>query len=284
MCRTLAQGGARCARCTTPGSPWAAAERARTRAEGVAADTREEADKEYAAALDALFTAITEATTTEELTRALEGWMDRVGAAWVALCRALERLHERRLAALDARFAERLAGELEAARAARYAEECAALEHLHAAEVVLAAVEFQASAPDWQDPFWHEEQWAAVDVVAMELQGESDRLVVLERRATRAHPDPRVIADLRSTRARVRCWQTTLARQRATLLDLPRTPTEADEAVAAARTDVDDARARVALTDDERAYLTRPELVLAVEHSRHHPAQRRERRGRPVRT
>lgn len=252
----------------------------------MAATAHTQADREYAAALDALFAAAAEDVTPQEWARVLAGWMDRVGAAWVALCRALERVHQRRLDALDARWAGYLAGELEAARQARYALERAALHHLHhlhACELALAETEVQGGTPDWSDPFWHEEQWGSLDIVAAELGVESRRLVVLERRAARACPDPRVIADLRSTRARVRCWQTTLERQRGTLLGLPRTPTEADEAVAAARADVDAARAATGgLTDGEHAYLA-PNLVEAVEHSRSHPEQRRGRPARPAR-
>lgn len=270
-----------------PGAPASAAQRALTRAENTATAVRDEAAQEYTAALDALFTAVAEADergTPEDLARALGGWMEAVGTAWARLVRALERVHQRRLDALDARFAERLAGELEAARQDRYARERAELEHLRAAELVLAEVEFTANVPDWNDSLWHPVQQAGLDIVATELSYEVDRVTVLERRAARTPPDPRVISELRAGRARVKCWTVTLQRQQATLDGLPKTPAEADEAVAAARADVDDARARIARTDDERSYLTRPELVLAVEHGRHHPAQRRERRGRPVRT
>ncbi len=282
MCRTLARGGARCARCTTPGSPWTAAERAVTRAEQVATAARAEAAEQFDAAYDALFTVAADRDVTpQEWAQALASWMDRVSTAWVALCRALERAHERRVAALDVRWAAHLADLMAEVRAERYARERAALDHLHATELHLAAVELQASTPDWSDPFWHEEQWAALDTVASELGVESRRLVRLERRtAARAHPDPRVLADLRSTRARVRCWQTTMQRQRATLLDLPRTPTEADEAVAAARAKVAAARASTGLTDDEHAYLASPVLAAVVERSRAH---QEERVGRPAR-
>jgi len=285
MCRDVAHGGSRCARAVPlPGAPASAAQRALTRAENTAAAVRDEAAQEYTAALDALFTAVAEADergTPEDLARALGGWMEAVGSAWVRLCRALERLHARRLTALDARFAAHLAGELEAARQARYARERAELEHLRAAELVLAEVEFTATVPDWSDSLWHPVQQAGLDTVATELGFEVDKVTVLARRAERPPPDPRVISELRAGRARVKCWTVTLQRQQATLDGLPKTPAEADEAVAAARADVDDARARVALTDDERAYLTRPELVAAVEHSRHHPAQRREQPARP---
>jgi len=186
-----------------------------------------------------------------------------------------------RLSSSFRHWAAHLADLMAEARAERYARERAALDHLHATELHLAAVELQASTPDWSDPFWHEEQWAALDTVASELGVESRRLVRLERRtAARAHPDPRVLADLRSTRARVRCWQTTMQRQRATLLDLPRTPTEADEAVAAARAKVAAARASTGLTDDEHPYLASPVLAAVVERSRAHPE---ERVGRPAR-
>lgn len=282
MCRDLGHGGSRCARAVPlPGAPASAAQRALTRAERVAAATRAETARGYNAAYDELFTGVAEATGPEDLARALAGWAERVGSTWARLVCALGRLHERRLAALDARFAERLAGELEAARRDRYARERAELEHLRAAELVLAEVEFTANVPDWNDSLWHPVQQAGLDIVATELSYEVDRVTVLERRAARTPPDPRVISELRAGRARARCWTVTLQRQQATLNGLPKTPAEAREAVAAARADVDDARARVALTNDERAYLTRPELVAAVEHSRSHPEQRRER---PVRT
>ena len=279
MCRTIAKGGARCARpAPTPGSPWAGAERALTRAEQVADDARDEACREYTAALDALFTAVAEAAGPEGLARARGKWMDRVSAAWVRLVRALERVHQRRLAALDARWAATLADELAAVREARYAEERAALDHLRAAEVICAEVELQALTPDWEDPLWREIEFGALESLGSELQAERDHLTALERRAGRGAPDPRVISELRSTRARVRCWTITLDRQRNTFADLPRTREEADAAVARARSDVNTARAEVGgLTADERAYLVTPELPAAVEHSRAHPEQRRER-------
>lgn len=283
MCRTISQGGARCARAhPTPGAPASGPERALTRAESVAAAAQDEAAGEIDAALDALFTAVSEAVSPEERARALAGWLSRVGAAWTRLVRALERVHTRRLAALDARWAEHLEGVLAGARAERHTRERAALAHLHACELNLAAVELAASTPDWSDPFWHEEQWAGLDDVGTELAAESRRLVALERRArTRSRPDPRVLAELRSTRARVACWQTTMYRQRDTLLGLPATPTEADEAVAAARADVAAARAATGeLTDDEHNYLAHPDLAEQVEYSRQHPEQRV---GRPVR-
>jgi len=279
VCRDVAHGGARCARSTAPGSPWTAEQRALTRAEEVAATARDEAAREFNTAYDALFTGIAEAASPEERARALAGWMDRVGAAWTRLVRALERMHARRLAAQDARFAAHLAGELEAVRQARYAEERAALEHLHAAEVVLAEVELAARTPDWEDPLWREVQTVSLETLGSELQLERDRLAALERRAGRGAPDPRVLSELRSTRARVRCWATTLARQRSTLAGLPRTEAEADVAVARARADVDAARVRAGLTDDERAYLD-SRVAGVVEHSRSHPE---ERRARPAR-
>ena len=266
-----------------PGSPWAATERARTRAEGVATDTREEAIREFDAAYDALFTtAVAEDVAPEEWARALAGWMDRVGAAWVALCRALERVHARRTAALDARWTEHLADALATVREARYAEERAALERLHVCELALAEVELAARTPDWSDArLWREVETASLELLGSELQHERDNLVVLERRAARAHPDPRVVSDARSTAARVRCWSITLERQQRTLAGLPRSEADADAAVARARADVDAARAATAgLTDDEHAYLAHPGLAAAVEYSRSRPEQRR---GRPAR-
>lgn len=277
MCRDAAHGGRRCARAEPlPGSPGAAAERALTRAEGVAADTRQEFDAAY----DALFTVVSEATTPEDRGLALAGWMDRVGAAWVALCRALERVHARRVAALDARFATHLAAALATVREARYAEERAALERLHACELALAEVELMARTPDWSDELWRQCQAAELEFAGRELQLERDRLAALERRAGRGAPDPRVLSELRSTRARVCCWSITLERQRNTFAGLPRTEAEADAAVTRARSDVNTARAEVGgLTADE-AYLANPGLAAAVERSRAHPE---ERRGRPVR-
>lgn len=279
-----AKGGARCDRPDpAPGSPWAATERAVTRAEGVATDTGEEAIREFDAAYDALFTtAVAEDVAPEEWARVLTGFMDRVGAAWVRLCRALERVHERRIAALDARFAATLAGALAAVREARYAEELAALERLHVCELALAEVELQARTPDWSDELWHEVQTASLETLGSELQAERDRLTVLERRAGRGAPDPRGISELRSTRARVRCWETTLARQRNTFAGLPRTPEEADEVVARAREDMNAARAAAgALNGDEHNFLTQPGLAEVIEHSRQHPEQRRGRPARP---
>lgn len=282
MCRTIAKGGARCARSTAPGSPWTTEQRALTRAEKVAATARDEANQEYTAALDALFTGVSEAVSPEERGRALAGWMDRVGAAWARLVRTLKRVNARRLASQDARFSLYLAGELGAVREARYAEERAALEHLHACELALAEVELMARTPDWSDPLWRACQAADLEFLGSELQRERDRLTVLERRAGRGAPDPRVLSELRSTRARVRCWEVTLTRQQSTLAGLPRTEAEADAMVARARGDVDAARAVAeGFTDDEHTYLATPELVAVVEHGRHHPE---ERRGRPVRT
>ncbi len=281
MCRDLGHGGSRCARAVPlPGAPASAAQRALTRAESTATAVRDETAQEYTAALDELFTAVVSGRgTPEDLKRALNRWADRMATAWARLVRALERVHQRRLDALDARFAERLAGELEAARQDRYARERAELEHLRAAELVLAEVEFTANEPDWNDSLWHPVQQAGLDIVATELSYEVDRVTVLERRAARTPPDPRVISELRAGRARVRCWTVTLQRQQATLDGLPKTPTEANEAVARAQADVDAARAAAGLTDEDH-YLAHPELVAAVERSRQHPG---ERRARPVR-
>ena len=281
MCRDVAHGGARCQRQDPiPGSPASGAERALRRAESVAATARDEANQEIDAALERLFTSVAEAVSPEERARALAGWMDRVGAAFARLCRALERVHARRLAALDARWAERLAGALAAVREARYAEERAALERLHVCELVLAEVELAARTPDWSDELWHSCQAADLETLGSELQAERDRQSSLERRAARGAPDPRVLSDMRSTQARVRCWSTTLERQCRTLAGLPRTREEADEAVARALADVNAARVATGLTDDERAYLANPILAATVEHGRSHPE---ERRGRAVR-
>jgi len=271
MCRDLGHGGARCARSApAPGAPASSPERALTRAENVATDTRGEAAREIDAALDALFTSISATTTPDERARVLAGWLDRVGAAWVRLCRALERVHQRRLDALDARWAATLAGALAAVREARYAEERAALDHLHAVELILAEVELQARTPDWSDErLWREVETASLELLSSELQAERDNLVILERRAARAHPDPRVVSDARSTRARVRCWAVTLERQQRTLAGLPRTEADAGAAVARARADVDEARAAASVLTDED-----PELAEQVEQSRSHPEQR----------
>lgn len=281
MCKDIAHGGVRCDRTApTPGAPASAPERALTRAERVAADTRDEAAQEIDDALDRLFTSVAEADSPEERARALSGWLDRVGHAFVRLARALERVHARRLAARDARFAAHLAGELSAVREARYTEERASLERLHAAELVLAEVELQARTPDWSDErLWREVETASLEFLGSELLAERDNLVVLERRAARGAPDPRVISEARSTRARVRCWALTLERRRSTLAGLPRTEAEAGAAVARARADVDAARAAAGLTDEDR-YLTHPELMASVEHSRRHPEERRSRAPR----
>ncbi len=67
MCRDLGHGGARCVRTEpAPGSPASSPERAVTRAERVAEEARVAFAAEGAAALDRLFTQVSEAASPAE--------------------------------------------------------------------------------------------------------------------------------------------------------------------------------------------------------------------------
>jgi len=289
MCRDAAHGGRRCARAEPlPGSPGAAAERAVIRAEAVAEQARAAFAAEGAAALDRLFTAVTEATTQAERTGAVRSWLDSLAGVWHAVVRAIGRAHERRTDAADARWRTQVGEQLAQLRAERYAEELAALDRLHTAELHLASEELLSRAPDWASGIWRECQLADLLDLQQELDEERLRLRTLEARQAR-RPTPRVGSDIRQTQARVECWRLTLSVQRSTLAATPRTEAEGQRRCAAAREDVEAARAALramsgepadGLTGDERAYITTPDLVAAVEHSRQHPEQRR---GRPVR-
>jgi len=289
MCRDAAHGGRRCVRTEpSPGSPASAAERALTRAEAVAEEARAAFVADSAAALDRLFTAVAAATTPVERTAAVRTWLDALAGAWHVVTHALSRAHERRVEALDARWRNRLGAELALVREARYAEERQALDHLHAAERRLDKEELLSRAPDWGDQLWRECQLADLEDLQCELAEERLRLHKLENRQAR-RPDPRVASEIRRGKARSECWRITLEGQRSRLGATPRTRAEADRRCAAAREDVEAARAALramsgepadGLTGDERAYITTPDLVAAVEHSRQHPEQRR---GRPVR-
>jgi len=287
MCRTLAHGGARCARAVPlPGAPASSPERAVIRAEAVAEQARATFSVEADAALDALFTRVTEAATPAERTAAVRTWLDSLSGVWHVVVRAIERAHERRIEAIDARWRDRISRELSEVQAARREEEQAALDRLHAMELVLAEVEL-LSRVDWSDDLWRACQEADLETLASELAAERMRLHQLENRQSR-RPDPRVNSELRRGKARTECWRITLEKQRATLATTPRTRAEADQRCAAARADVEAARAAFEamrgtasqLTDDEH-YLAHPVLAAVVEHSRTHPEQRR---SRPVRT
>jgi len=287
MCRTIAHGGRRCD--PAPGSPASAAERAVTRAEAVAEGARAAFAAEANAALEALFTAVKQATTPAERTSAVRTWLDALAGAWHVVVRAIERVHARRIEALDARWRAQVGAQLAQVRAERYAEELAALDRLHAVELVLASEEL-LSRVDWSDELWRACQEADLEDLQHELDDERLRLRKLEARQSR-RPDPRVSSEIRRGAARTECWRITLEGQLAHLSATPRTRAEADRRCAAAREDVEAARASFEamrgtasqLTDEDH-YLTRPHLVAAVEHSRQHPEQRRERPARPVRT
>lgn len=286
MCRDIAHGARRCARAEPlPGSPGAAAERAVIRAEAVAGQARDVFADEAGAALDRLFSAVTEATTPAGRTDAVHAFLDSLAGVWHAVVRAIEQAHERRVDAADARFAAYLAGELAQVRAERYAEERTALDRLHAAELHLAEEELLSRAPDWGDELWRECQLADLEDLRQELDAERMRLRKLEARQAR-RPDPRVASEIRRGAARADCWSRTLIGQRSTLSATPHTKGEGERRCAEARAAVETARAALramsgapgrGLTGDERAYLTHPGLAAAVEHSRKHPEQRRAR-------
>jgi len=290
MCRDVAHGGARCTRRPrtepAPGSPASAAERSVTRAEAVAEQARVAFAAEANAALDRLFTATSVATTPAERTGAVRTWLDALAGAWHVVVRAIERVHERRGEALDARWRNQVGPQLAHLRAERYAEERAALDRLHAAELHLASEELLSRSPDWGDELWRECQEADLMDLRQELDEERMRLRKLEARYAR-RPTPRVGSDIRQTQARVACWQITLWGQRSTLKATPHTAAEGERRCSEARAAVETARAAFEAmrgnptdgpTADERAYLTHADLVAEVEHSRAHPE---ERRGRP---
>lgn len=283
MCRDLAHGGARCAR--SDPSP---ADKAQRRAEAVAEQARATFADEADLALDCLFSAVAEATTPAERTAAVRSWLDALAGVWHRIIRAIERAHARRIDRSDARWRNQVGELLAQVRTTRYAEERAGLDHLHAMELHLASEELLSRAPDWGDQLWRECQLADLEDLQCELAEERLRLHKLENRQSR-RPDPRVRSELRRGAARTECWRITLEGQLAHLSATPRTRAEADRRCAAARADVEAGRAALramsgepadGLTGDDRAYITTPELVAAVEHSRQHPEERRER---PVR-
>ncbi len=307
MCRTIARGGRRCE--ASPGSPASSPERAVTRAEAVTEQARAAFAAEGAAALDRLFTAVTEATTEVERTAAVRSFLDALAGAWHVVVHTIERVHARRIEALDARWRAQVGAQLAQVRAERYAEERAALDRLHTAELHLASEELLSRAPDWDSGIWRECQLADLMDLQQELDEERLRLRTLEARQER-RPTPRVGSDIRQTQARVECWRITLEGQRSTLAATPRTEAEGQRRCAEAQAAVETARAAFEAmrgdprckfagepctdqrrvrrsrivseaggpTADERAYLTHADLVAEMEHSRAHPEGRR---GRP---
>lgn len=245
MCRDVAHGARRCTRAEPlPGSPASSPERAVIRAEAVAVQARAAFEDEGAAALEALFAAVTEATTEAERTAAVRSWLDALAGAWHGVVRAILRVHARRVDAADARFAAYLAGELAQVREARYAEELAALDRLHAAELHLASEELLSRAPDWASGIWRECQLVDLLDLQRELDEERARLRTLETRQAR-RPTPRVGSDIRQTQARLECWRLTLEGQRSTLAATPRTEAEGEQRCAEAQAAVEAARAAV---------------------------------------
>ncbi len=240
MCRTIAHGGRRCG--PAPGSPASSPERALTRAEAVAEQARAAFAAEGAAALDRLFTAVKQATTTEERTDAVRTWLDALAGAWHAVVRSIERVHARRNEALDARWRAQIGAQLAQVREARYAEERAALDRLHVAELHLAEEELLARTPNWNDELWRECQLADLMDLRQELDEERMRLHKLEAGYAK-RPTPRVGSDIRQTRARITCWQITLAGQLAHLEATPRTEAEGQRRCAEAQVAVETARA-----------------------------------------
>jgi len=270
----------------SPGSPASSPERAVARAEQVAEKARVAFADDGTAALDRLFTRVAEATTEVERTDAVRDFLGALAGAWHRVVRAIERVHERRVEALDARWRTQIGELLTQAREARYAEELAALDRLHDAEMRLAEEELLSRAPDWASGIWR----ACREVDLMDLQRELDeermRLHQLEVRHAR-RPTPRVGSDIRQTQARVECWRLALEGQRSTLKATPRTEAEGQQRCAEAQAAVETAREAFEVmrgnpadgpTADERAYLTHADLAAEIEHSRAHPE---ERRGRP---
>jgi len=257
-----------------------------TRAEQVAEQARAAFGNEGAAALDRLFTAVTEATTPAERTDAVRTFLDSLAGVWHAVVRSIGRAHERRTDAADARWRAQVGEQLAQVRAARYAEELAALDRLHAAELHLASEELLARSPDWASGIWRECQRADLLDLQQELDEERMRLRKLEVGYTK-RPTPRVGSDIRQTQARIACWSRSLEGQLSTLGATPRTEAEGKRRCAEAQDRVETARASFEAmrgrpaggpTADERAYLTHADLVAEMEHSRGHPE---ERRGRP---
>lgn len=244
---------------------------------------------EGAAALDRLFTAVTEAVTPAERTSAVRTFLDALAWVWHAVVHAIERAHGRRIEAVDARWRAQVGELLAQVREARYAEEVEALDHLHTAELHLAEEELLSRAPDWASGIWRACQEADLMDLRQELDEERMRLHKLETRQAR-RPTPRVASDIRQTQARVECWRITLEGQRSNLAATPRTKAEGEQRCAEARSAVEAARDAFeavkgtpgrGLTADERAYLTHADLAAEIAHSRAHPEERRER---PVRT
>lgn len=260
-----------------------------TRAEAVAEQARAAFAAEGAAALDRLFTAVKQATTTGERTDAVRTFLDSLAGVWHAVVRSIGRFHERRVEALDARWRAQIGAQLAQVREARYAEEREALDHLHAAELHLAEEELLSRAPNWGDELWRACQEADLEDLQRELDEERMRLHKLEAGYAK-RPTPRVGSDIRQTQARVECWRLTLEGQRSTLSATPRTEAEGKRRCAEAQDRVETARASFEAmrgnpadgpTADERAYLSHADLAAEIAHSRGHPE---ERRGRPVRT
>lgn len=243
MCRTLAHGGARCVRPEpAPGSSASAAERSVTRAEAVAEQARVAFADEGAAALDRLFTAAKQATTSAERTDAVRDFLGALAGAWHAVVRSIGRFHTRRVEALDARWRAQIGEQLAQVREARYAGELAALDCLHAAEMRLAEEELLSRAPNWRDELWRACQEADLEDLRRELDEERARLRTLEARQAR-RPTPRVGSDIRQTQARIACWSLSLSGQRAHLSATPRTEAEGERRCAEARAAVEAARA-----------------------------------------
>jgi len=241
MCRDAAHGGRRCARAEPlPGSPASNPERAVTRAEAVAEQARVAFAAEGAAALDRLFTSITEATTPVERTDAVRTFLDALAGVWHRVVLAIARAHERRVDALDAKWRAQVGAQLAQVREARYAEEREALDRLHAMELHLASEELLSRSPtDW---LWRACQEADLMDLRQELDEERARLRTLEARQAR-RPTPRVGSDIRQTQARLECWSQSLEGQRSTLKATPRTEAEGQQRCAEARAAVDTARA-----------------------------------------
>lgn len=245
MCRTLAHGGARCVRPEpAPGSSASAAERSVTRAEAVAEQARVAFADESAVALDRLFMRVSAATTPAERTDAVRAFLGALAGVWHRVVRAIERVHERRIDAADARWRDQIGAQLAQVREARYTEERAALDRLHAAELHLAEEELLARTPNWRDELWRECQLADLMDLRQELDAERMRLHKLEVGYTK-RPTPRVASDIRQTQARTTCWQITLDGQRATLESTPWTKAEGQRRCAEAQAAAETARAAV---------------------------------------
>ena len=270
-----------------PGSPASSPERALTRAEAVAEQARATFGDEGTAALDRLFTAVKQAATPAERTAAVRSWLDALAGAWHGVVRAILRVHARRIEALDARWRAQIGAHLAQVREARYADERAALDRLHRAELHLAEEELLSRAPDWASGIWRSCQEADLLDLRQELDEERARLRTLETRQAR-RPTPRVGSDISQTQDRIACWSQSLEGQYSTLEATPRTEAEGQRRCAEARAAVEAARAAFEVmrgnpiegpTADERSYLSHADLVAEIEHS-HHRVQRRER---PVR-